>query len=113
MYIHHWFQATVGSLLQYSSEDQNQRPRLLNAIQMDIDIKYAQSQTITSADGTPGKIYLASLTLNCMPARAQISVYLSCLHALCVPILSKRTELWFFSTAFVFPTEAGADGGSM
>lgn len=41
MYIHHWFQATVGNLLQYSSEGQNQKPRFLNAVQMDADIDYA------------------------------------------------------------------------
>lgn len=38
MYIHHWFQATVDSLLHYSSEGQNQKPRLLNVMQMDVDI---------------------------------------------------------------------------
>lgn len=83
MYICHWFQATEVSLLQYSSEGQNQNPRLLNAMQMDIDIKYAWPQTITSADGTPGKIRLASLTLTCMPARAKIPVCLSCSYVLC------------------------------
>lgn len=41
MYVHHWFQATVGSLLQYSSEGQNQKPKFSNAMQMDIGIDYA------------------------------------------------------------------------
>lgn len=43
----------------------------------------------------PRKIRLASLALTCMPARAEISVCLPCLYALCVSTLSDGTGLCF------------------